>query len=88
MEKNGKSLDYDNETRSFINITAMMKEQTFDNRNNKFNNYTNLKQVRLCTQNDFIEVGKQSLFDSFTVNRNSLICIDNYVDLFLTSTLS
>jgi hypothetical protein len=65
-----------------------MKEQTFDENNNKFNNYTNLKKARHCTQNDFIEVDKQSLFDSLTVNRNQLICIDDYVDLFLTSTQS
>ncbi len=86
MEKKGLAIDYDNETRSFINITAMMKVQTFNDNNTKFNNYTNLKQVRLCTENDFIEVGKKSLFDSLTVNRNNLLCIDNYVDLFLTST--
>ena len=58
MEKNGSALDYDNETKSFINITAIMKEQTFDDKNNKFNNFSNLKQFRPCTQNDFTEIDK------------------------------
>ena len=83
MYNRGRALDYDNYTRSFINITAAIQSVTHDQHNNEIGSYSNLKGVRLCERKEFWAAGLASVFDSKTKYKNSLFCVEDYEGMVL-----
>ena len=75
---------YDNELKTYINITASLTYFYSTSNKNLKQNSRNFKKIRLCTKIDFEKVNYVSGFVEDEEN-NFDLCVDNYDGMVITN---